>query len=105
HEAADQGDALHLLLLVDAVPRRVLRRRELRELRLPVAQHVRLEVEHPADLADGEEGPAPRPAQAPGALRTPRPLRHRQLQCSALGVRSMRLSTDSRAEAPPYSTW
>src|SRR5262245_54530387 len=54
-ELLDAQHGLDVLAPVDALARAVLRRRERRELRLPVPKHVRLGVGDLADLADLEE--------------------------------------------------
>src|SRR5947207_5848167 len=54
-ELLDAKDGLDVAPAVDALSRRVLRRREGGELRFPVAEDVRLRIGDLADLADLEE--------------------------------------------------
>ena len=53
-QAADLADDDHVLALVVAAVAAALHRLELRELLLPIAQHVRLDAAQLADFADGE---------------------------------------------------
>src|SRR4029077_1715475 len=53
-QAADAADHLHVVVLVVAAVAPALDRLELRELLLPVAQHVRLDRAQLADLANRE---------------------------------------------------
>src|SRR5699024_1286700 len=55
HQVLDQRDELQVALAVDADSGAVLRGIQRRELRLPVAQHVRLDPEEVAHLADRVE--------------------------------------------------
>src|SRR5690606_12236252 len=71
HQLPNEGDELELAGLVDPVAGPVLGGRELRKLSLPVAEHVRLEVEHLADLANRVERPsASHPLREPATTST-----------------------------------